>query len=186
MKSRHLFWLGFAAAVLSGFGCGGGGGSPPPAAALGCTDGGAADENAIAMACGAATDNTTERVDVVLGGPTSGTTTLRGVNFDVIYDPSKLDYVPAATDTSPLFSPNALIAVSLYNGLPGRLVVSIQEYGGLADVTVGAGQHTVMSLSFRRTSGVNFSPTPLTFENAEASTASAAIGFGSALALSYQ
>jgi len=188
MTARSLFLLGFAAALPLGLGCGGGGsdgGTSSPEIA--CTDGGAAAANAVALTCGGATNGTTEQVDVVLGGPAAGTTTLRGLNFDVMYDPAKLEYVPAVTDTSPLFSPNALVAVTLFNGQPGRVVASIQEFGSVvAPVSVGTGQHVALSLSFRRAAGATFGPTPLALENAEATAASAPIGFGSALALSYQ
>jgi len=186
MMARRLFLFGFAAALLTAFGCSSGddGGTTP--AALACSDGGAAAANAVNMSCGGATGGTTEQVDVVLGGPAAGSTTLRGFNFDVTYDPAKLEFVQAASYTSPLLSPNALVAVSLFNGQPGRVVVSIQEFGGFADVAVGAGQHNVLSLSFRRVTGATFGPTPLTLENAEATTASTAISFASGLALSYQ
>ena len=129
MMARRLFLLGFAAALLTALGCSSSGGDPVPSAAIVCVNGGAAAANAVTLTCAGATDNTTEQVNVVLGGPASGSTTLRGLNFDVTYDSSKLEYVPAVTDTSPLFSPNALVAVTLFNGQPGRMVVSIQEYG---------------------------------------------------------
>jgi len=189
MTARRVFLLAFAVALPIGVGCGGGGGGGGGVVTpeLACTDGGAAPANVVTLTCGGATNGTTERVDVVLGGPASGTTTLRGLNFDVIYEPSKLEYVPAAADTSPLFSPNALVAVTLSNGVPGRVVVSIQEYGSVAaPVSVGTGQHVVLSLSFRRAAGATFGPTPLTLENAEATAALPTIGFGSGLALSYQ
>jgi len=189
LLARRLFLLVLGAALFAAFGCGGGGGgggTTTPPAALACSDGGAAAANSTTMRCGSATNSTTEIVNVVLGGPASGATTLRGLNFDVTYDASKLDYVPAATATSQLFSPNALVAVTLLNGLPGHLVVSIQEFGGLPNVSVGAGQHTVLSLTFRRTAGMSFAPTPLAFANADATSASATITFSSGVALSYQ
>jgi len=181
MMVRRLILLGFAAALPMAFGCG----SDSNSAKLGCSDGGAAPANVVTLSCAGATDSTTEQVDVVLGGPASGSTTLRGLNFDVTYDPSKLAFVPAAADLSALF-PNALVAVTLFNGQPGRVVVSIQEFGGLPDVAAGAGQNVVLSLSFRRAAGTTFGPTPLMLENAEATAASTAIGFVDGLALSYQ
>ena len=189
MTARSLFLLGFAAALPLGLGCGGGGsdgGTSSPEIA--CTDGGAAAANAVALTCGGATNGTTEQVDVVLGGPAAGTTTLRGLNFDVMYDPAKLEYVPAVTDTSPLFSPNALVGVTRFNDQPGQLVVTIQEYGTVVNpVSVVTGQNIVLSLSFRRVAGATFGPTPLEFLNAEATAASPAISFPgvSGLALSY-
>jgi len=190
MASRGLFVLGFAASLLAGLGCsGGGGGGSTPTPVLACTDGSAsAPADGVTMACGGATNSTTELVNVVLVGPSSGATTLRGLNFDVTFDPSMLEYVPAASDTSPLFSPDALIAIVPLQGQPGHLVVSIQEFGAiLAPVSVGPGQHVVLSLSFRTAPGTTtMSPTPVGFANTQATAASTAIGFASTLALSYQ
>jgi hypothetical protein len=190
MTARGWFVLGFAASALAGFGCsGGGGGGGTAAPTLSCTDGSAAaPANEVTMACAGPADSTTEQADVVLTGPSSGTTTLRGLSFDVVFDPSHLQYVPAASDSSPLFSPNALIAIVPLQGQPGHLVVSIQEFGGVVDpVSVGPGSHVVLSLLFRVAAGTGtMSATPVTFTNAQATAASTAITFGSALALSYQ
>ncbi len=179
--------IGFAAALLYAVGCSSSGtSSPPTSVVFACTDSGNAAPDAVTMSCGAATAATTERVDVIIGGPALGSTTMRGMNFDVVYDPAKLEFVPAGSYSSPLFSANALVAVGLAGGQQGRLIVSIQEPGTSSDVAVGTGQHLVLSLTFRTVSAATFSPTPVTFENAEASGASATIAFGSALALSYQ
>ncbi len=182
--ARSVSLLGFAAALLAAYGCSSGEGGGLTAPALVCSDGGPAGANAVTMTCGGATDSATEQVDVVLGGPTSGSTTLRGINFDVAYDATKLEFVPSASYASALF-PNALIAVELANGQPGRAVVSIQQPGGMADVAVSAGQHIALSLSYRRVAGTTYGPTPLALENAEATSASATISFASGLALSY-
>jgi len=181
-----LILAGFSAALLAAVGCnssGGDGGSTM--AALACSDGGPAAVNAVTMNCGGASDSSTEVVAVTIGGPAAGSTTLRGLNFDVTYDPSKLEFVHAGNYASSLF-PGALIAVAFANGQPGRVLVSIQQTGGAADVGVATGPHMVLSLSFRRAAGATFGPTPLMLENVEATTASAAIAFASSLALSYQ
>jgi hypothetical protein len=133
----------------------------------------------------AAAQKAIEQVYVVIVDPASGTTTLRGLNFDVTYDPSKVEYVPATSDTSPLFSPNALITVGLSNGQPGDLVVSIQAFRGLPGVTVDAGQHIDLGRSFRRAAFAAFGQTPITMESGEATEPSTDVGFNSALALSY-
>jgi hypothetical protein len=106
------------------------------------------------------------------------------LNFDVTYDPLKLDFVPAVTPSSALF-PNGLIAVTLANGQPGRVVVSIQQPGAAANVVAAPGQHAVMTLTFSRVANASFTPTPLAFDNFEATSASSAVGFSSSLALSY-
>jgi hypothetical protein len=186
MSARRALVFCFASALLTAYGCGGGGNDVatlPPS--LACSDGGAVTPNTVALTCGAATDSETERVDVVLAGPASGTTTLRGLNFDVTYDPTKIVFVPDASFTSPLFSPNALVAVTLLDNQPGHLVVAIQEFGGLPDVAVGAGPHIVIALSFQRAAGATFGPTPLSFVNAEATSASPPITFVDGLLLSY-
>jgi len=186
--ARGLFVAGFATALTSSLGCGGGsdggnGGPIPPA--LACTDGGTAGANTVTMSCGGLIDATTERVDIVIGGPTSGTTTLRGLIFDVTYDPTKLEFVPAAVPASPLF-PDALVLVELANRQPGRIVAAIIQVGTLPDVAVTTGEHEVLSLSFRRAGEDTFDPTPLAFDRAQATAAVPTITFASGLALNYQ
>jgi len=116
--------------------------------------------------------------------PAPNTTTLRGLNFDVTYDPTKLEFVPAASYVSPLF-PDAFVLAVLANGQQGRVVAAIQQPGDLAAVSVATGEHDVRSLSFRRVAGANLGPTPLTFERAQATAASPAINFASGLAVEY-
>ena len=183
MMARRLFVLGFAAALLTAFGCSNNDNGGTTAPALSCTDGGGVGANAVNMNCAGALDSVTEQVDVVMGGPEVAATTLRGLNFDVTFDPAKLTFVPAANYTSPLF-PNALVAVSLSQA--GRVVASIQQTGGDPAVTVPAGSNVVLSLTFQRASGATFGPTPLTLQNTEATSPSTAIAFASGLALSYQ
>ena len=183
MMARCLFLIGFTAALLTAFGCSNGDVTTAPPA-LACADGGQAGANSVTMNCAAATDSTTEQVDVMIGGPATGSTSLRGLNFDVTYDPAHLEFVPAGSYTSPLF-PGALVAVTLSGGQQGRVVVSIQQVAGSAASDVTPGPHPVISLSFRTVAGVTFGATPLMFENAEATTASSVIGFTNGLALSY-
>jgi hypothetical protein len=185
MTARSLFWIGFATALLTAFGCSDSGNNGSPSPAFACTDGGAAPANGVTLACGGATGGTTELVNVTMAGPAGSTTTLKGFSFDVTYDSTKLTFVPDATPVSPLM-PDALVAVSLYNGLPGRVVVAIQQPGTLSDVAVDGTQHVVLALSFQRVSGATFGPSQLSLENAEATGASAAISFASVLALAYQ
>jgi len=188
MIARRLFVLGFAAALITAFGCSSGndnndgGGTTVPS--IVCTDGGAPGANAVTLKCVGALNTSSEQVAVVIGGPSSGSTSLRGLNFDITYDPANLDFIPAVTPTSPLF-PNALVLASLENGVPGRVVVAIQQPGDMPNVAVPAGQHTVINLTFNRASGMSFLPTPLAFENSEATSSSAVITFASSLALSY-
>ena len=185
MTARGLFLAGFALALLSSLGCGGGSDGGPIPPALACSDGGTAGANTVTMSCGALIDATTERVDVVIEGPASGTTTLRGLNFDVTYDPTKLEFVPAGHPASPLF-PDALVLVNLANGQQGRIVAAIQQVGTLPDVAVTTGEHEVISLSFRRVGTDTFDPTPLTFDRAQGTAAVPAITFANGLSLAAQ
>jgi hypothetical protein len=186
LTARVLFVAVFATALLSSLGCGGGsgsGGGPVPPA-LACTDSGTVGVNTVTMNCGALLNATTERVDIVIGGPTSGTTTLGGLNFDVTYDPAKLEFVPEAVPASPLF-PDALVLAVLANGQQGRIVAAIQQVGTLPPVAVTTGEHLVISLTFRKVGVDTFDPTPLTFERAQATAASPAVTFANGLALAY-
>ena len=185
--ARGLLVIGFALALSASFGCGGNSGDGKATApAISCTDAGSAGVNTVTMNCGGATDNATERVDVMIAGPSSGTITLQGFSFDITYDPTKLEFVPAGTYTSPLFDPSALVLAVLANhGEQGRVVVGIQQVGTLEDVAVSSGQHLVLSLSFRRVTGATFDPTPLMFDLAEATHASATVTFADGLALGY-
>lgn len=180
--TRLVPTVSVVAALLANVSCGSGGGVlPPPHLSCGA---GSAVASTVVMMCGN-TSGATERVDVVLSGPASGTVSVRGFNFDVTYDPMKVEFVPAAPYASPLF-PAGLIAVTLFNGNQGRLLVSVQQPGGLDAAAVGPGQSTILSLSFGRKGGATFGPTPLQFENAEATGASASIGFTSDITLAYQ
>lgn len=182
MILRRLILLGFAAALPAAFGCSNSDSGSP--AAFTCTDGGAPAADTVVMKCGGATSSSTQKIDIVIGGTASGTTTLRGLNFDVTYATSKLQFVDSGTYTSPLF-PNALIAVTLFNNQPGRVVVSIQQPGTEPDIPVPAGESTVLSLSFGLATGTSFAPSALLFDNTAATAESVPINFTSALALSY-
>jgi hypothetical protein len=179
----------FAMALLTGVGCssgGGGGGATMPA--LTCSDGGLPGTNTVVMRCGGVTAGSTERVDVVIGGPSFGVTTLRGLNFDVVYDPSMLEFVSMSSAASQLFPASALASAELENGEQGRVVVAIHQVGGAPDVAVATGQHLALSLSFRVVADATFSPTPVQFDpsSSEATEASATVSFAGDLRLAHQ
>jgi hypothetical protein len=186
--ARRWIVLGFLTALVTGVGCSSGGGEGTTTPALTCSDGGSPSTNTVAMRCGGLTAESTERVDVVIGGPTSGITTLRGLNFDAVYDPSKLEFLTVSGATSELFPPSALVAAELDNGEQGRVVVSIHQVGGFPDVPVSAGQHVALSLSFRVVAGAMFGPTPVQFDldHSEAADASATVAFAGDLRLAHQ
>lgn len=186
MTANKWIGLGFAAALLTAIGCSSGGGGGTSSPTLGCSSGEVPVNNGVGLICGPATGSSSELVHVVMTGPASGATDLLGLNFDVTYDPAVLEFVPSVGDVSPLF-PDALVVVNLFNDSPGRLVVSVQQTGGsLASVGIDGG--IAVSLGFKRASGVaTFGPTDIKFDNAEATTPSAPITYGTtALTLSYQ
>ena len=80
MIARRLFLLVFAGALAFAVGCSGGsdnnGGGGTTTPAIACTDGGAAAANGVTLTCGGAVSTETERVSVVMGGPSAGTTTI--------------------------------------------------------------------------------------------------------------
>jgi hypothetical protein len=78
-----------------------------------------------------------------------------------------------------------LVAVSLFNGQQGRVVVSIQQPGALPDVSIGPGPHDVLGLTFSRATGAAFNPSALLFANTEATASSTGVTFTNGLALSY-
>jgi hypothetical protein len=143
------------------------------------------------MTCGGPINATTEQIDVVIGGPASGTTSLRGLNFDVTYDPAKLTFVSATEVAGGPFSANALVAATAFPLDPvPHVVVSIQQVSGDPDVVVNAGQQVVLlHLSFAVASGATtFLDEPLDFDvgRSETTPPNTAISFGSSLVLSYQ
>src|SRR5262245_57131188 len=187
MIASRLFLAGFCVALLAAVGCGGGdddtsGGTTTPSIA--CTDSGTVPASTVSPTCGSEPNAQTQNVDVVMSGPAAGTTSVRGLNFDLTYDPTKLDFVAAANYTSTLF-PNSLIAVGLENGVPGKVIVSIQTTGGDPDVSVGAGEHVALTLSFSRSAGQSFTPTPIGIENAETTPTGLGVTFSSGVAVSY-
>ncbi len=185
--SRNVFrglgpGLGAMTLIVLACRCGGDGGPSIPE--LSCRDGNSSVASTVVLKCGGATSSEAEKIDVAVNGSSSGIG-VRGFTFDVIYSPSKLEFVPATSYASPLL-PDGLVGVTLSDGRPGRVVVSVQQVGDLPPVSVTKGQHTLLSLTFRRVPGATFDPTPLTFENFEAHPPSVGIGFRSDLSLSYE
>jgi hypothetical protein len=186
---RRFEWRWMAlGVVLAGtiLSCDGGDDSPPPPGVhLGCFDSGAPEADTVTLRCGVAPSTTTSMVNVDLGGPSSGTTRFRGFAFDIVYDPTKVEFAPDASYTSPAM-PDALITVALAGGQQGRLVVAMNQLGGEPDYEVGPGTSSLLHLTFQRTPGATFSTTPLQFENTQAIGASTTIEFNGALAFSYE
>jgi len=191
MMARRLFLLVFAVALLTAFGCGGGGDGGTMSPTIACSVVGAPQPNFVTMTCGGPTNATTEQINVVIVGPTSGTTTLRGLNFDVTYDPAKLAFVSATKDASGPFSAGALVAATAFPLDPvPHVVVSIQQVYGDPDVVINADQQVVLLyLAFTVTSGATtFLDEPLNFDpgRSETTPPTITVSFDSNLMLSYQ
>lgn len=149
-----------------------------------CASSGAPSPEVVAMTCAGRLSDVTERIDIVVGGPTGEPTTVRGFNFDIQYDPASLEFVADAAYTSPLF-PDAFVAVSLLDGQQGRVVVTVQQPGTLPDVAFGSGKNKIIGLTFRRVPGATFDHSRLVFQNADAIGASKFISFVANVSLSY-
>src|SRR5262245_48645161 len=152
-----------------------------------CTDLGPAPPNKVVQVCGGLVDSDTERLDIVLGGPLLGGTTLRGVEFGLLYPPSAIELVPEASYSSPLFSPNAVVTVTPNPVLPGLLDVSIHELDTIPEpVSVGAGQNIILSLKFRRRAWGDFGNVHALFSGFFAISPSTPIDFSTTVEFQYQ
>ena len=139
-----LLYVGLSILLAAGIGCGGGS-DPVSGPQLSCSDGGPVAANTVGLQCGGKTGTSGDisYVRVVLGRPTSGTTNFRGFAFDIVYDNTKLQFVPDPDDVAykekessdlnvapftPVTDPPSqrpLIAVKLGTSGQGRLLVGI-------------------------------------------------------------
>ena len=191
MMAQRVFLVGFAAALLTAFGCSSGD-TNTTTPSFACSSGtGAA--NTVTMVCGGGND-TTQQVDVVIDGQDS--LMLSGLNFNVMYDGSSLELVSVDTTAAIQLFPSAVVAVAVPPSTPPN---TVSGYSGYKDVVVGihtagnvpvpivVGQHVVLSLTFQRTAGTTFTA-PLLFNpdrTKVAAPASASTAFADGLSLSY-
>ncbi len=155
--------------------CGGGGGgsvAPPPGplASFRCVDSAPAVDH-VALRCGAQVAPDEWWIDVVVGVPTTSST-IREFNFDVVFDPLLLAFVPGSEEQGTLLNLDGetvwLAAATAINpDDPGRLVVGTYRMGptGVAGVS---GYDRIMSFRIKALTMTSFGPEMPAFENREA------------------
>lgn len=155
--------------------CGGGGGgavAPPPGplASFRCVDSAPAVDH-VALRCGAQVAPDEWRIDVVVGVSTTSSE-IRGFNFDVVFDPLLLAFVPDSEVAGNLLNQDEesvlLSAETATNpDEPGRLVVGIHRAGGTG-VAGLPGKDRIMSFHIKALTTTPFGPVLPAFENWEA------------------
>jgi hypothetical protein len=153
--------LSLVLAILVSVSCGGSGGGGP-----------VVECNAIVvnMLCGGRADRFTQRIRIVIGGATSSTD-IQGFNFDLVYDSAEILYAGGAEQGDLLNrdGDDPLLAVSLDNGVQGRLIVAIHRTNQPQGVQGPDPVNEILSLNFELTDpDAALAPSPILFENAEA------------------
>jgi len=158
-------------ALLLGCGGGGkGGGSvvtpPPPTPTYRCADSTVATD-VVAMNCLTQITQDVWQLEVRIGGPTTSTD-IGGFAFDVLFDPTQLQYVADSARAGPmLFQASAdppLLTAVVLPGDPGRLVVGISRTGGVPGVQGLSGPYgQIMILNVKVQPGAVFDPNPANF-----------------------
>jgi hypothetical protein len=165
--------------------CGGGddGGVVPRLLCSGAT---APAPDQVALGCPAdGVDSIT--VAVHLGGPTTSGD-IYGLEFDLVFDPTVVQFEPPAMEGSFLNQDGAatIVQAGAMEGEPGRLIVAIARQGEPNGVRAAGADQVVMTLLFR---GVAAGSTTLAFENAAVVDSSLqpipGIGFGTPLMLTF-
>ncbi|HYS05303.1 MAG TPA: hypothetical protein VEW47_08930 [Candidatus Dormibacteraeota bacterium] len=144
-------------------GDGGGGGvvtpPPPPTPTFRCTDS-LVMVNKVALKCGAPLPGNVWQIDVVIGTPTTSTD-IGGFAFDLLFDPTILEYVPDSARAGAMLYQDAdtpLLIARISD--PGRLVVGINRTSGAAGVQGIPGYDLIMSFSMKAVPGAEFDADP--------------------------
>jgi len=145
---------------------------PGPIPVFQCSDSLAAPDTVV-LRCGERISASTWRINVVIGVPTTSTD-INGFDFDVVFDPLLLAYVPGSAQPGVLLSQGGgtvLFAAATSPGNPGRLVVGIHKAGATG---VQGTQYLDVILAFQLTSqtAASFPPQVLRLENFRASDSS--------------
>ena len=145
---------------------------PGPIPVFQCSDSPAAPDTVV-LRCGERISASTWRINVVIGVPTTSTD-INGFDFDVVFDPLLLAYVPGSAQPGVLLSQGGgtvLFAAATSPGNPGRLVVGIHKAGATG---VQGTQYLDVILAFQLTSqtAASFPPQVLRLENFRASDSS--------------
>jgi len=176
---------GTLAAIVLGCG-GGGGGNESVVPRLMCSGATSPAPDQVTLGCPAeGIDSIT--VAVHLGGPTTSSD-IYGLKFDLVFDPTVLQFEPPAMEGSFLNRDGAatILQAGILLGEPGRLIVAITRQGAPAGLQAAGTDQVVMTLLFR---GVTPGSTTLVFENAAVIDSNLqtiqAIGFGAPLTLTF-
>jgi len=145
---------------------------PGPIPVFQCSDSPAAPDTVV-LRCGERISASTWRINVVIGVPTTSTD-INGFDFDVVFDPLLLAYLPGSAQPGVLLSQGGgtvLFAAATSPGNPGRLVVGIHKAGATG---VQGTQYLDVILAFQLTSQTvaSFPPQVLRLENFRASDSS--------------
>ncbi len=163
-----------ASGVLLACGGGDGGGGPiapppGPVAAFQCSDSPPAPDR-IVLQCGAKVAPDVWRIDVVIGVPTS-VTDINEFDFDVVFDPLLLAFVPGSELAGNLLGQDGgtvWLAAATAPDNPGRLVVGTYREG--SDGVAGMpGYEQIMSFQIKALTATPFGPVVPGFENKRAS-----------------
>ena len=152
--------------------CGGGSIDSPPGlgASFRCADSAPAT-NHVVLRCAGQVASDEWRIDVVVGVPTASST-IREFNFDMVFDPLLLAFVPGSEEQGNILNQDGA-TVWLAAGTatnpddPGRLLVGTYRMSatGVAGVS---GHERIMSFRIKALTMMPFGPEMPTFENAEA------------------
>ena len=145
---------------------------PGPIPVFQCSDSLAAPDTVV-LQCGERISASTWRINVVIGVPTTSTD-INGFDFDVVFDPLLLAYLPGSAQPGVLLSQGGgtvLFAAATSPGNPGRLVVGIHKAGATG---VQGTQYLDVILAFqlRSQTAASFPPQVLRLENFRASDSS--------------
>ena len=145
---------------------------PGPIPVFQCSDSPAAPDTVV-LRCGERISASTWRINVVIGVPTTSTD-INGFDFDVVFDPLLLAYLPGSAQPGVLLSQGGgtvLFAAATSPGDPGRLVVGIHKAGATG---VQGTQYLDVILAFqlRSQTAASFPPQVLRLENFRGSDSS--------------
>lgn len=163
-----------ACGVLLACGGGDGGGGPiapppGPVAAFRCSDSPPAPDHVV-LQCGEQVPPDVWRIDVVIGVPTSSGD-INEFDFDVVFEPSLLAFVPGSERAGNLLGQGGgtvWLAAATAPDNPGRLVVGIHQSG--TDGVAGTpGYEQIMSFQIKALTATPFGPVVPGFDNKRAS-----------------
>jgi len=148
--------------------CHGGGGSEH-SPALECSDS-AVLANVVALQCGQRSGSDVQEIRVVIAGPTSSAD-IMGFDFDVVFDPTDMSYVPGSATEGTLLNKDGddpLLLADLASNNPGRLIIGIHRTNQPSGVQGTSAENLILEFSVRANTLSPFGPSLLRFENAEA------------------